>query len=259
MRRAEPSFGYAVLARILASERHKVVVTTNFDNLVADALSIYGETSPLVCGHESLAAYARSHPRRPLVAKIHRDLLLSPMNDPRGTDELSDTWRRALSRVFSSYTPIFIGYGGNDGSLMGFLERLPRGHVPGRLIWCCRPPDAPPERVVSLLRRLGGVLVSIDDFDALMMRLNDALGYTLLEGHLDRAATRRRRHYMAEVRRLSRRIHPSAGDEVEPTQEPRVSRGQVCLREHAVDVATPGSNDPDGQRAPMPEEPPVRG
>ena len=37
----DPSFGYSVLAQILANTRHRVVITTNFDNLVADALAIY--------------------------------------------------------------------------------------------------------------------------------------------------------------------------------------------------------------------------
>ena len=30
----DPSFGYSVLAQVLASTKHKVVVTTNYDNLV---------------------------------------------------------------------------------------------------------------------------------------------------------------------------------------------------------------------------------
>ena len=36
----EPSFGYSLLAKIMQNTRHRVVVTTNFDNLVADAMSI---------------------------------------------------------------------------------------------------------------------------------------------------------------------------------------------------------------------------
>ena len=51
---AEPSYGYSVLAQIMASYKHKVAVTTNFDNLIADAISIYTDAFPLVCGHESL-------------------------------------------------------------------------------------------------------------------------------------------------------------------------------------------------------------
>lgn len=54
METAEPSYGYSVLAQIMANTRHKVAITTNFDNLVADALAIYTRALPLVCGHESL-------------------------------------------------------------------------------------------------------------------------------------------------------------------------------------------------------------
>jgi len=71
-----PSFGYSLLAHILASTRHRVVITTNFDNLVSDALFVYSGATPLVCGHESLVPFARAHVRRPLIVKLHRDLLL---------------------------------------------------------------------------------------------------------------------------------------------------------------------------------------
>jgi hypothetical protein len=75
MDQAEPNLGYSLLAEIVDKTRHKVVVTTNFDNLVADALAIHASKPPLIVGHESLAGFARPRLRRPLVAKIHRDLL----------------------------------------------------------------------------------------------------------------------------------------------------------------------------------------
>jgi len=43
-----PSIGYSVLAEILATTQHNVVITTNFDNLVADAMAIYTQKFPLV-------------------------------------------------------------------------------------------------------------------------------------------------------------------------------------------------------------------
>jgi hypothetical protein len=107
----DPSPGYSVLAASLATDppRHNVVITTNFDNLVADALSIYTDTFPFVCGHESLTAFVRVAMRRPLICKIHRDLLLGPQNDPRALRRLHDAWGIALRALFQHYTPIFIG------------------------------------------------------------------------------------------------------------------------------------------------------
>ena len=36
----EPSCGYSVLAQILAKNQHNIVITTNFDSIVEDALFI---------------------------------------------------------------------------------------------------------------------------------------------------------------------------------------------------------------------------
>src|SRR6185436_16690174 len=113
MDKAEPSYGYSVLAQIMANTRHRVAVTTNFDNLIADALSIYTKAFPLVCGHESLTGYLRPTMSRPMVAKIHRDLLLKPFNAPEEISELSGEWAATLEKIFDVYTPIVIGYGGN--------------------------------------------------------------------------------------------------------------------------------------------------
>ena len=68
MANADPSPGYSILAGALAEQpaRHNAVVTTNFDNLVADALSIYTDTFPFVCGHESLTPFVRVAMRRPM-------------------------------------------------------------------------------------------------------------------------------------------------------------------------------------------------
>ena len=63
-----------------------------------------------------------------------------------------------------------LGYGGNDGSLMGFLNDLPAGHIPGRLFWCYR--DEPPaQNVLAIIAKHGGVIVKISGFDEFMQEL----------------------------------------------------------------------------------------
>lgn len=118
MDHAEPSFGYSVLAQIMATKPHKVAITTNFDNLIADALSIYARKFPLVCGHESLTGYIRpDRLRRPLIAKIHRDLLLAPLSNPEEIANLGRGWTEALTKIFDVFTPIVIGHWKSDGIL----------------------------------------------------------------------------------------------------------------------------------------------
>lgn len=170
MEDAAPSVGYSILAKILDETHHRVVVTTNFDNLVADAMAIHASRSPLIVGHEALAGFARPQLRRPLVAKIHRDLHLAPKNDREGVNTLGQGWGNSLSQLFQYSTPLVLGYGGNDGSLMGFLDDLPAGHIPGRLFWCYR--DEPPaQNVLATIAKHSGVIVKISGFDEFMQEL----------------------------------------------------------------------------------------
>lgn len=171
MLEAVPSLGYSVLASILDQTRHKAVVTTNFDNLVADALAMQALLPPLIVGHESLAGFVRPNMRRPLVAKIHRDLHLHPKNTRGEVDTLEQGWKEALTRLFQHYTPIIVGYGGNDGSLMGFLDELDPKHTPGQLFWCYYEKDFPNDNIQRIVTKHNGVISPIAGFDEFMVQL----------------------------------------------------------------------------------------
>jgi tetratricopeptide (TPR) repeat protein len=191
MEHAEPSFGYSVLAQIMATTHHNVAVTTNFDNLVADALSIYTRAFPLVCGHESLTGYIRPNLRRPLIAKIHRDLLLAPLSNPEEIAKLPGEWSTALTKVFDRFTPIVIGYGGNDGSLMGFLKSITP--IEGGIFWCLREGGEVDPVINEVIERHHGRLVPIAGFDEVMLQLQEKLQLPFLlpqlqEGHEKRVA-----------------------------------------------------------------------
>lgn len=174
----KPSFGYAVLAWIMTNTSNNMVITTNFDNLVADSLYLYGQKTPHVIGHESLASYLKPLGGRPMVAKIHRDLFTDPINDSHGTSELKAPWVKALKSVFKFYTPIFIGYGGNDGSLMNFLSALSPNDISGRPFWCYYEPAGKPNGAINtLLEKHKGVLVPTSDWDTLMLSIGNAWDY----------------------------------------------------------------------------------
>ncbi len=165
----EPSYGYSVLAQIMASHKHKVAVTTNFDNLLADAISIYTDAFPLVCGHESLTGFIRPNLTRPVIAKIHRDLLFNPKSAFEEIEILPPQWEEALKTIFENNTPIVIGYGGNDGSLMGFLEKTPP--IKGGIFWCYLTESEPDKKVQTIVEYHHGRLVPIRGFDEIMFLL----------------------------------------------------------------------------------------
>jgi Tfp pilus assembly protein PilF len=196
MKDAVPRFGYSVLAQVLARTRHNVALTTNFDDLVEEALAVYTDAVPLVCGHESLAGFVTPKPSRPLIAKVHRDLLLAPQNSPAETILLHEDWIRALREVLKNHTPIVIGYGGNDGSVMNFLLSLGEGSIPGGLFWCYRRAAGPPERRIQrLVQRHRGKLVEIEGFDELMLEFFTILGYDLLDTKIIKSAEEQARSY----------------------------------------------------------------
>jgi Flp pilus assembly protein TadD len=224
MDRAEPSFGYSVLAQIMASTPHKAAITTNFDNLIADALSIYARTFPLVCGHESLTGYIRANLRRPLIAKIHRDLLLAPLSNPDEISKLPGGWAEALRKIFDRFTPIVIGYGGNDGSLMGFLKCLPR--IEGGIFWCHRETSALDPTIHQVVLRHHGRLVPIVGFDEVMLQLQETLQLPFLLPQLESIHRKRASDYQKQFVALTERLR-------KPAENPAAEQAQAPVREAA--------------------------
>jgi tetratricopeptide (TPR) repeat protein len=202
----EPSFGYSVLAQILANTDHNVVITTNFDSLVEDALFIYTQKKPLVAGHEALASFIRPIMRRPLIAKIHRDILLAPISDSQETSRLADGWKKSLTSLFKFYKPVVIGYGGNDGSLMGFLKSLEP--IDGGMFWCYRENDGEPvEEILQLVIKHKGYIIPIVGFDELMLQINEKLGYSLLDESIVDIAKRKAEKYRGQVEKTQKNLN----------------------------------------------------
>ena len=218
MQGKEPSFGYSVLAYILSATPHKVVITTNFDNLVADALSIHSETFPVVVGHDAMASYAQVDLRRPLIAKVHGGLGFTMKSTPEELSALSLTWQQSLHRIFERYSPIVIGYDGNDGSLMSFLEGMDDGVIDG-FYWCFHCPTddvhssacAVPQRVKDLVEKKHGRLVPIPGFDELMLLIRERFSPILdMPDLLDRMKERarvREKVYDEQERMLTEKLN----------------------------------------------------
>ena len=171
----EPSFGYHPLALMLAGG-HSLAITTNFDSLLEDALYLYTDSKPLVINHEVLADYiSRQRLSRPIIAKVHRGLFFDPLNSTEDTSGLRGQWQGELRAAFHTYTPIVIGYGGGDHSLMDFL-RQPDTRMPRGLYWCYREASGLPKNPIrQMVEDKGGHFVSTAGFDALMLAIGNAL------------------------------------------------------------------------------------
>lgn len=180
MMKAEPSFGYYALAVLLEHTHNKLVITTNFDSLVEEALSLYhSDRRALVIGHERLAPFMRdtTNTDRPVIAKVHRDLLFHPMNNEDETSRLDERWVEPLRDALSRYIPIVVGYAGGDNSLMDFLADEDPNTL-DTVYWCSLSKSEGGEsgRITDFLRkRRHGYLVSIKGFDQILYLLLDTL------------------------------------------------------------------------------------
>ncbi len=173
-----PSCGYYYLADLLCNTKNRLVITTNFDSLMEDALFISQSTHPLVAGHESLAPLIGNDSRRPVVAKIHRDLLYKPMNRREETQALERSWIQPLSKALSKYIPVVIGYGGGDQSLMSLLQELQLDGI----FWCTRGErEKPSEKIQRIIEQHNGYWVPILGFDELLLQIYEKFNQAHME------------------------------------------------------------------------------
>lgn len=163
-----PSYGYFPLAMLLSNTENRLVITTNFDTLLEDALYTYTFKHPMVVGHESLASYIGSNSRHPVIAKIHRDLLFRPFNRKEDMDKLRSEWEQPLRNALSRYIPIVIGYAGGDHTFMSLLEKIELNGI----YWCYLG-GTPSKSIEDTVARHNGYLVKILGFDEIMFQLGD--------------------------------------------------------------------------------------
>ena len=119
-----PGFGYSVIAKIVENYRSvcSTILTTNFDELIADAFYLFTETKPLVIHHHALADYIRSDLQRPTVLKIHGDFQFSPINDEQEQENLDPRLIESMQHLLQDSHLVFMGYGGLDKRLIQALE-----------------------------------------------------------------------------------------------------------------------------------------
>ncbi len=182
METAKPSAGYVMLAYILARTPHNVVITTNFDHLTEDAVTYYAQKIPLVVGHEALSRYIMGIQNRPTIIKIHRDLLFDPKSRTEDIEVLHKNWQDALDRIFENYHPVFIGYAGNDKSLMDYLWDNRENFATNKWkfpYWMLYKTDILDGKTKGILDYCSGYFVRHNGFDDVMIQLSSKFDHSI--------------------------------------------------------------------------------
>jgi tetratricopeptide (TPR) repeat protein/NAD-dependent SIR2 family protein deacetylase len=171
----EPSFGYVVLANLMANNLVNTVITTNFDDLVYSACTTYTGIRPIVYAYGVLASEMRITAPRAKILKLHGDYLYSPLKNTGTELAFQDpNMKRQLTQVLNEFGLVVIGYSGEDESVMSILREISEKND---LYWRTMRGTMPNEQVQDLLRKKKGRLVEIDGFDEMMNELRQTVAF----------------------------------------------------------------------------------
>lgn len=138
-----PTIGYLYLAGLIKGGYFNRVLTTNFDELVADALFRYYSVRAYSLAFDSALTSIRLDSPRPKIFKLHGDFLYDNIRNLRQElARLDVLMEEKMYRICAESGLIVIGYGGNDVSVIGPIrDMLRRGdYLKLGLHWCLQKP-----------------------------------------------------------------------------------------------------------------------
>jgi len=177
---AHPSWGYIYLVNLLRNDIFNTVFTTNFDDLINEACYQFSSiTRPIVCAHDSSIRYVRLTSKRPKIIKIHGDFLFDNIkNTVSELETLEENTKDKFRQFASEFGFIFIGYSGNDKSVMDSLQTLSRSpdNFPHGIYWCVRNESEISQQIKDLARHGKVTFIRIEGYDEFCADLHEGLG-----------------------------------------------------------------------------------
>ena len=196
----KPSIGYFYLASLLQERIIGCILTTNFDELIADSLYRYYSERPIICAFEASISNFNNSSTRPKIIKLHGDYLF---NDIRNTDgelmALDVNMENKMIELCQDRSLVFVGYGGKDESILDPIMK--QMHVNDRFLtkdlhWCIKKTPSSsrmhstrvdqnkiPEKILQLKKRFPNRVhfYEIESFDHFMCEIYAATGYSTVE------------------------------------------------------------------------------
>ena len=168
-----PNYGYAILALLnqIKPGKFNALITTNFDDLIADAFYLFTSTRPLVIAHEALAGFIRPSRTRPFIIKLHGDYHLSPLNTEEEIKTISPEISDQMESILYDKGLIFLGYGGNDQGIADMFAKLPAQALLQGIYWVSK--NEPENALRSWLEVRNAFWVPFFDFDEMMFHFQD--------------------------------------------------------------------------------------
>jgi len=214
-----PSPAHRAIARLVARGTIRVIITTNFDRLMEQALQEAKVPHQVISRPEAVAGMKPLAHSRATVIKLHGDYMdLTTLNTPRELADYPAQWLELLKQISDEYGLVIAGWSGDwDLALTHALESNPsrryplywdsrssRGETARRLLEARSGTVAPCTSADGLFTELEASVVALDRLSEpplttaiavarLKRYLNDPVHridlYDLIMGHLDQIRT----------------------------------------------------------------------
>lgn len=176
---SEPSIGYQYLNRLAATETIDTFFTTNFDDLLEQAMSPYNDIKrPIVCAHDSSIFNISVRSKRTKIIKLHGDFLFNDLKSTKNElTQLTTNMKNKFEEFLKTYGLIVVGYAGNDDSIMSVLNDLVKKeeYLNNGIYWCIKKSDFAENKIssklIELLKHPKVYYVLINDFDTFAAEL----------------------------------------------------------------------------------------
>lgn len=173
-----PNIGYAYLVNLFKYKYINANFTTNFDDLLSDAFTKYGNISPLVCSHESTINSITLNTNKPKIIKLHGDYLYDDLKSTENeTKSLEINMRNKLTEFCKDSGLIVVGYSGNDKSIVEVMKYMIKNdnYLNHGMYWCLRKDDQINDELRSLLMKEKMYYIVIEGFDEMFAYIHNKL------------------------------------------------------------------------------------
>ena len=134
----KPTKAHHAIARLAASNIVRVVITTNFDRLIENAMREAGVEPTIIAGDDAIVGATPLVHTKCMVIKVHGDYLDARI---KNTDAELEAYSRAmnglLDQVFDNFGLLVVGWSGEwDTALRDAIQRAPSRRYP--FYWAAR-------------------------------------------------------------------------------------------------------------------------
>jgi hypothetical protein len=162
--RKVPTKAHQAIARLVKDGFVRVIITTNFDRLLENAIRDAGVEPTVIKSEDELQGAVPLAHSRCYVVKLHGDYLDTRIrNTEAELAAYSPQFNQLLDRIFDEYGLIVSGWSGEwDSALRAAIARAPNRRYP--FFWTAR--GEPKPIAQDLVRHRGGQFIKVVDADA---------------------------------------------------------------------------------------------